>query len=110
MLYQDKIEQGLKEIQELEKSFHEAQNMEILPISFFSSSIEIINRLRTKIYEIEALQLNVMQEHLKEHESEWGGTTVLADTSGRKGNDDFEKSLSLNNRFMFQRDKDGGNG
>jgi len=62
MLHQKIIEQGLKEIQELKKSFREAQNMEILPISFFSSSIDVINRLKAKIYEIEALQLHVVQE------------------------------------------------
>jgi len=71
--YQNKIEQGLKEIRELKQLFREAQNSEILPISFFSSAIDIINRLKTRIYEIEALQLSVMQEHFKKQENEWGG-------------------------------------
>jgi len=126
MLHQNKIEQCLKEIRELEKFFREAQNKEILPISFFSTSIDFINRLRTGIYEIEATQLHVMEEHLKKHEYGRTGvaeikrneapeepaelkTIILADTIGRKINVDFEKSLSLNDRFMFQRDLFHGN-
>jgi len=122
MLCQNKIEQCLKEIHELEKSFREAHDKEILPISFFSSSIEFINRLRAGIYEIEALQLHVMQEHLQKHGSEWDAireikesedsierettpaANILADAIGRKINSDFGRSLSLNDRFMFQRD------
>ena len=142
MSYQDKIELYLREIQELEKTFREAQGKEILPLSFFSSSFDILNRLKTGIYEIEAAQLQMMQEDLKKRESEWfeinevkeageivelkpveekplykkpenekfadekpaPGVNVLADTIGRKINADFGKSLSLNDRFMFQRD------
>jgi len=138
MIFQDKIEQYLETIQELEKTFCEAQCKEILPLSFFSSSIDIINRLRTGVYEIEALQLQMMQEHLKKTESEsyevnenyevneirepeeffelktteeksTPSVNVLADTIGRKINADFGKSLSLNDRFMFQRDLFQGN-
>ena len=72
MLYKDKIEQGLEEIRELEEFFREAQHSEILPISFFSASIDLINRLRTRIYEIEALQLPVMREYPEEHENDRG--------------------------------------
>ena len=131
MLHQSKIEHCLKEIQELEKSFREAQDREILPISFFSYSIDIVNRLKTGIYEIEAAQLQVMREHLKEQENEREDernnaveikesevsanltmieekteptANILADTIGRKISADFGKSLSLNDRFMFQRD------
>ena len=138
MLHQDKIAQCLKEIQELEKFFREAQDKEILPISFFSSSIELVNRLRTGVYELEALQLHLMQEHLKIWDRETdlkepaksiksevevpeivepepieekptSTTNILADTIGRKINSDFGKSLSLNDRFMFQRDLFQGN-
>lgn len=132
MSYQAKIEQYLKEIRELEKSFREAQSKEILPISFFSSSIDILNRLKAGIYEIEAMQLHVMEEHWKSRENEWCEvyetqetgepvelkskeekitpvSSVLADTIGRKINADFGKSLSLNDRFMFQRDLFQGN-
>ena len=138
MLHQDKIAQCLKEIQELEKFFREAQDKEILPISFFSSSIDLVNRLKTGVYEIEALQLHVMQEHLKiwdretdlkepeksvELEAEEPEpiklktieekstpiANILADTIGRKISVDFGKSLSLNDRFMFQRDLFQGN-
>jgi len=134
MAFQNKIEQYLNEVQALEQFFRDAQSKEILPISFFSSSIDILNRLRTGIYEIEAEQLKVMQEHLKKSEDEWSETieikapedleelktieieertisttNILADTIARKINADFGKSLSLNDRFMFQRDLFQGN-
>ena len=137
MVYQNKFDQYLKELRELEEIFYEAQSKEILPLSFFSSSIDRLNRLRTGIFEIETAQLRMMQEHLKEPESEWYETNepiesekpaelktiedqsmedktvpvtnVLADTISRKINADFRKSLSLNDRFMFQRDLFQGN-
>jgi len=137
MVYQNKFDQYLKELRELEEIFYEAQSKEILPLSFFSSSIDRLNRLRTGIFEIETAQLQMMQEHLKEPESEWYETNepiesekpaelktiedqsmedktvpvtnVLADTISRKINADFRKSLSLNDRFMFQRDLFQGN-
>ena len=172
MLFQDKIEQYLKEIKELEKTFLEAQDMELLTFSFFSSSIDTLNRLRAGIYEIEAAQLKMMQEHLKKNEYDWNEAddtcekmkpdeskqekvkpaerepaeenpiqikpldeksskenlardksegkgrveekpahtvNVLADSIGLKISTDFRKSLSLNDRFMFQRDLFQGN-
>jgi len=175
MLFRNEIEQYLKEIRELEKFFREAQSKEILPLSFFSSSIDILNRLRTGIYEIEATQLQVMHEHLSrreriepveikkpegpqesnapkekavpvtnvsadivgqkvnavfveektvssatdvsadtigqkvnadfvEEKTASSATGILADTIGRKTFSDFGKSVSLNDRFMIQRD------
>lgn len=145
MLFQNKIYQYLTEIRELENFFREAQSKEILPLSFFSSSIDIINRLRLGIYEIEASQLKVMEEHLKRHDNnryeiselkepgkpkeliEFREPTkfkelkiveeekinpvinTLADTISRKINANFGKSLSLNDRIMFQRDLFRGN-
>ena len=142
MSFQNKIEQYLKEIRELEILFHEAQGKEILPLSFFSFSIDILNSLRTGVFEIEAQQLQMMQTHLQENEEEWNemkeiqtddvqvsevkiteapvelitkeekttpSNSVLADTIGRKIGTDIEKSLSLNDRFMFQRDLFHGN-
>ena len=144
MMLQNKIEQYLEIIRELDKTFCEAQGKEILPLSFFSSSIDILNRLKTGVYEIEALQLQMMQEHIKKAENEENemneikevdevkginkvketvdfselrapeekptpAVNVLADTIGRKISADFGKSLSLNDRFMFQRDFFQGN-
>ena len=141
MYHRNQIEQCLKEIRELEESFHEAQGKEILPLSFFSSSIDILIRLKTGINAIEDMQLRMMQEHLKNRDDEpWESfeskepeypkepetpaelkttdeepakpteeKTILADTIGRKINTDFGKSLSLNDRFMFQRDLFHGN-
>jgi hypothetical protein len=158
MFYQGKIEQCLNEIKELEKTFCEAQDREILPLSFFSSTIDILIRLKTGIYEIEAAQLQMMQEHLnKRDEESWEiiepeesikleepskskkteeleklveseepvilkpsedkstgeksipSAGILEDTIVRKINTDFGKSLSLNDRFMFQRDLFQGN-
>jgi len=142
MSIQNKIDQYSKDIRELEKTLQEVQSKEILPLSFFSSSIDTLNRLRTGIYEIEAIQLQMMQEHLEQNENDWTeenkpvipvepvvmkpieempiedkstneipipATNILADTIVRKINTDFLKSLSLNDRFMFQRDLFQGN-
>jgi hypothetical protein len=147
MSFQDKIDHYLNEIQALETSFREVQGKEILPLSFFSSSMDTLYRLRTGILEIEAIQLKTMQEHLKKSEIEWNevhpveakvqtavsdelagqtvlpdkpelkseegktasGAGVLGEMIGRKINADFGKSLSLNDRFMFQRDLFQGN-
>ena len=122
MINQDKIEPYLELIRDLEKVFSEAQTKEILPLSFFSSSIDILNSLKTGVYEIEAMQLQMMQEHIKEVENELdeldeldesneldevkgiNKVNVLADTIGRKIIPDFGKPVSLNDRFMVQRD------
>ena len=127
MVLQNKIEQYIEIIRELDKTFCEAQSKEILPLSFFSSSIDILNRLKTGIYELEALQLQIMQEHVKKVEKEVEEieevkgieeleevkgmkeveeveeVKVLADAFDRKTIADVEKSLSLNDKFMFQR-------
>jgi len=142
MMFQKKIEQFLEIIQGLEQTFTDAKDKEIFPISFFSSSIDTVNRLRTCIYEIEALQFKMMQEHLKKSESESfeentvnefgdypelnvkegrvmepevsekkvsedisiSSVNILANTISRKIIPDFGKSLSLNDKFMFQRE------
>ena len=153
MIFKNKIEQNVEIIRELEKKFREAQDKEILPLSFFSSSIDILNHLKSGVYEIETLQFQMMQEHLKKTESEVEEideaikidevnevskinkvveavvlleekakeekvfeekaaapvVNVLADALGRKIGVDFGKSLSLNDRFMFQRDFFKGN-
>jgi len=70
MIFKDKIEQNLEIIRELEKAFIEAKGKEMLPISFFSSSIDAINRLKKGIYDIETFQLQMMQEHVEKVEKE----------------------------------------
>ena len=127
MLLREKIEQYLKVIEELENAFRQAQGMEVLPLSFFSSSIDILQRLKTGIFEIEEIQLQIMQEHLNRSKSEWAETdeiriaeepietivlkipeaeektapvvNVLADTFEQKSDDELKKPLSLNDRF-----------
>ena len=146
MIFKDKIEQNLEILRELERAFIEAKGKEMLPISFFSSSIDTVNRLKTGIYNIETLQLQMMQEHVekvkqeveeeyevrgiedvkvvkrieelkevrrieevKEVRREKEDNKVFADTISRKVRPDIGKSLSLNDRFMFQRDIFHGN-
>jgi len=137
MILQNKIEQYLEIIQKLEKTFSDAKSKEILPLSFFSSSIDVINRLREGVYDMEATQFRMMEEHLKKTEREISdenemnethdfselettekiitekkeqeeipipAVNILADTISRKIIADFGKSLSLNDRFMFQRE------
>ena len=147
MILHNKIDQYLEIVQELEKTFSEAKSKEILPLSFFSSSIDIINRLKTGVYEIEAVQFRMMEEHLKKTEKEISeeneinetidfsesitanekispeeidefiisetkapndfsipAANIFTNTINRKIIADFGKSLSLNDRFMFQRE------
>ena len=65
MIIRNKIGQSLEIIRELDKTFCEAQDKEILPLSFFSSSFDIINRLRAGIFEIETCQLQMMQDQVR---------------------------------------------
>lgn len=164
MSFQKEIESYLQQIKILEESFSKAKEMDVLPLSFFSSTIDTLNKLRTGIHEIEAAQLKMMQEHFKKMETELvqeeeivpaseplvieepslpeasysspsvveeepvsdtkepmpadkekpvsvvtGETGYLVDKIGKKIHSDFKKSLSLNDRFMFQRDLFHGN-
>jgi hypothetical protein len=72
MTFKKEIEQYLEQIYVLEENFRKVQNLDTLPLSFFSASIDILNRLKTGVYELESLQLQRMMKHLKESEEQLG--------------------------------------
>ncbi|MDR3217629.1 MAG: hypothetical protein LBU22_01390 [Dysgonamonadaceae bacterium] len=118
MTFKKEIELYLEEIYKLEETFRKVQDLDTLPLSFFSASIDALNKLKTGIYELESAQLQIMTEHLQESERKLVEEKAplsavpsgsLGDTIGKKIFAEFSKSLSLNQRFMFQRDLFRGN-
>jgi hypothetical protein len=136
MLFNREIEQYLTLIEVLQKSFRETQYKDIFPLSFFSESLETLNRLKSGLFELESAQLRMMAEHLKETEEKLNDTYepplkeqpeivevkqtlqpiqtssqpgFFGDKIIKKIFPDFNKSLTLNQRFMFQRELFGGN-
>ena len=62
MQLKKEIEKSLEQIRILEERFRYARNSEILPISFFSASYDIIRELAGTLHYIEQEQLKFMQE------------------------------------------------
>jgi hypothetical protein len=72
MTFKKEIEQYLEQIYILEEAFRKVQDMDILPLSFFSASIDVLNKLKTGVYKLESIQLQLMMKHLKESEEQLG--------------------------------------
>ena len=68
MVYQKQIDELTKQIHDLEKMISIVRETDIIPLSFFSSSVDLLNQLKTSIYEIERIQFDRMQKHLKQTE------------------------------------------
>jgi hypothetical protein len=68
MTFKKEIEQHLTQIYILEDTFRKVQDLDTLPLSFFSASIDALNKLKTGVYELESAQLQLMAKHLKESE------------------------------------------
>lgn len=62
MQFKKEIEQSLEQIQTLEECFRHARNLDILPISFFSTFYDIVRELTETLSGIEQKQLKWMQE------------------------------------------------
>jgi len=62
MPFKKEIEQSLEQIRILEEHFRHARNSEILPLSFFSASYDIVRELAETLHCIEQEQLKFMQE------------------------------------------------
>jgi len=69
MSFSTEIKRGLEQIQQLQELYRQAKDVEIFPISFFSSAYDLLRNLTTTLHEIEATQLITLQEHLSRHES-----------------------------------------
>jgi hypothetical protein len=133
MSFKKKIEQYLEQISVLEESFRKVKDLDTLPVSFFSTSLDILNQLKTGLYELESSQLQIMAAHLNESndkltfnltnplavaetpitknikEVKETISVFLGDKIGKKMYADLTKSLNINQRFMFLRDLFKGN-
>ncbi len=133
MSFRNEIERGLEQIQQLQELYRQVRDMEMLPLSFFSSSYDILRSLTASLHEMETTQLNRMQEQLSKHQNiivenklmeetpsypkeeqdTRGDVRFLADTISKRmfegtGLGDLKKVISLNDRFLFQRELFGG--
>jgi hypothetical protein len=68
MQFKKEIEEALEQIRTLEECFRHARNSEILPISFFSTSYDIVRQLAGTLHYIEQGQLRFMQEQFISNE------------------------------------------
>lgn len=154
MLSPKDFDEFIDRLQELQVSVEEAKNLDIIPLSFFSSTMDSLNRMKMIVHEIERVQFELMQAHLEKMKNEMDseeliiqplleievqkedvlliqediiseesepqesfesnhlveeGKSLLADTITKKIFSDLKKSLSLNDRFMLQRDLFRGN-
>jgi predicted 3-demethylubiquinone-9 3-methyltransferase (glyoxalase superfamily) len=122
MAYKSEIESCISQIAELEQSFLAVKDIDILPLSFFSESMDRLDSLKRKVFEIESTQLQRMSEHLQQSEEKLNEQEtankvqhtvppvseshkgILGDVIVRRIYADFNRSLTLNQRFMFRRE------
>jgi hypothetical protein len=128
MSFKKEIEQYLERISVLEESFRKVKDLDTLPVSFFSISLDILNQLKIGLYELETLQLNSVSDSATGAETDLladvetailtglapadklvESTVLLGDKISKKMHVDLTKSLTINQRFMFLRDLFGGN-
>ncbi len=81
MLFKKEIEQSLEQIQTLEEQFRQARKSELLPLSFFSLSYDIIRDLANTLHYMEQGQLKIMEEHFIANKVSFLETTGLAEKS-----------------------------
>jgi hypothetical protein len=139
MFFLTEIENCLSQIARLEQSFREVKEADILPLTFFSRTVELLNELKHRIFELESVQLQIMSAHLQQSEERLNDTLevtvqaavgetfetqkqpsnkpaadavqnsadvhqALGDAIIKKIYADLNRSLSINQRFMFCRD------
>jgi len=128
MSFKKEIEQYLEQVSVLEESFRKVKDLDTLPVSFFSVSLDVLNQLESGLYELESSQLQMMAAHLDENENlinssagepvmvnelaEFKGikeakenvADFLGDKISKEKRTDFTKSLTINQHFMFLRD------
>ncbi|MDR1373135.1 MAG: hypothetical protein LBJ17_08510 [Dysgonamonadaceae bacterium] len=110
MSFNKKIEHYLEQISILEASFRQVKDLNPLPVSFFSASLDILNQLQIGLDELESSQLQLMTVNATDSFTEEPIRSLfLGDKIGKKIYADLTKSLTLNQRFMFLRDLFKGN-
>jgi len=113
MSFKKEIEQYLEQISALEESFRKVRDLETLPVSFFSISLDALNQLKNDLYDLESSQLQMMAEHVNElaefKDIKEVKDNFLGDKISKKIPADLTKSMTINQRFMFLRDIFRGN-
>jgi len=132
MQFKNEIEESLEQIRMLEECFRHARNSEILPISFFSTSYDIIKELAETLHGMEQGQSQFMQEQYiankisfleatdlcRDSEEEQLNNSFFPDNSFQAEKEkekkdihkevkilaDTRKYMSLNDKFRFQRE------
>ena len=108
MLFSEKLELFINQLHKLKEAVLDVQKTNWIPLSFFSSSMESLDNLKTIIRDIELEQFQQMQERLN-ISAKPKETMTSVDEVPQKSFPDFRKSLSLNDRFMLLRDVFHGN-
>jgi hypothetical protein len=99
MFFQKEFERYVEIVRDLENSFREAQNPEEFPLSFFSETRDKIEELKEELSKME--ETVILQQQEKETR---GKVDFLGDKISKKIYADIRSSLSINDRFRFQRD------
>ena len=86
MTFKKEIEQSLEQIRVLEECFRQTRHSEILPISFFSTSYDIVKELAQTLHHIEQEQLKFMEERFISNKISFLETTDLINRIKSKSN------------------------
>ena len=116
MSFRKEIEQYLEQISTLEESFRSARDLDTLPVSFFSISLDVLNQLKDGLYDLESLQLQMVSTQVNELAEFKDIKEVKDNVSGfwsgkisKETRADLTKSLTINQRFMFLKNIFKGN-
>jgi hypothetical protein len=124
MSFKKKFERCLEQISRLEESFQKAKDWDILPLSFFSAALDIVNQLDADLCEMEASQCGSIasllinrpvglrtEEPAKApvNKQPVKSPSFRSGKAGKKRRADLRKLLTINQRFMFLRDLFKGN-
>jgi hypothetical protein len=120
MSFKKEIEEYLEQISVWEELLRKVKELDTLPASFFSTSLDILDQLKSGLYEIESLQLGSTVSLTGNSDysadspapvsmpvdepAEWSEPVFLDDKISKKIYADLTKSLTVNQRFMFLRD------
>ncbi|MCL2649541.1 MAG: hypothetical protein FWD60_00780 [Candidatus Azobacteroides sp.] len=102
MQFKKEIEESLEQIRILEECFRHARSSEILPISFFSTSYDIVRELAGTLHYIEQGQLKFMQEQFIANQISFLETTdLISKTKSVKKTDEIiEKDPKRTNEIL----------
>lgn len=68
MPFQKEFDTLIGQVRELEQSILALESSDIIPLAFFSSSIDYLNRIKASVRALELAQFRMMQEHLERAE------------------------------------------